>query len=32
MPQFGAGDDVLVTGAYSQNAAWYSGLPDGDVG
>jgi hypothetical protein len=28
IPQFGAGDDVLVTGAYSQNAFWYSGLAD----
>jgi Porin subfamily len=24
-----AGDSFLVTGAYSQNATWYSGLPDG---
>jgi len=29
LPQIGAGDDILVTGVYSQNAAWYSGLPDG---
>jgi hypothetical protein len=28
LPSFGAGDDVVVTGAYTQNAAWYSGLPD----
>jgi hypothetical protein len=28
LPSFGAGDDVIVTGAYSQNAVWYSGLPD----
>jgi hypothetical protein len=28
LPSFGAGDDVIVTGAYTQNAAWYSGLPD----
>ena len=26
---FGAGDDIIVTGAYSQSAVWYSGLPDG---
>ena len=25
---FGAGDDVILTGAYTQNAVWYSGLPD----
>jgi hypothetical protein len=25
---WGAGDDFLVTGAYSQSAVWYSGLPD----
>ena len=29
LPTFGAGDKFLVTGAYTQNAAWYSGLPDG---
>jgi Porin subfamily len=28
LPSFGAGDDVLFTGSYTQNAAWYSGLPD----
>ena len=28
LPSFGAGDDIIVTGAYSQNAVWYSGLPD----
>ena len=28
LPSFGAGDDVILTGAYTQNAAWYSGLPD----
>ncbi len=27
--QFGAGDTFLVTGSYTQNAVWYSGLPDG---
>jgi Porin subfamily len=26
---FGAGDNILVTGSYTQNAVWYSGLPDG---
>ena len=25
---FGAGDDIILTGVYSQNAVWYSGLPD----
>jgi hypothetical protein len=28
LPSFGAGDDVILTGSYTQNAAWYSGLPD----
>ncbi len=28
LPSFGAGDDALITGAYSQSAVWYSGLPD----
>jgi Porin subfamily len=28
VPQFGAGDNFLVTGAYTQSAVWYSGLPD----
>ena len=28
LPSFGAGDDVLLTGAYTKNAVWYSGLPD----
>ena len=28
LPSFGAGDQILVTGSYTQNAAWYSGLPD----
>jgi hypothetical protein len=28
LPSFGAGDDVVLTGVYSQNAVWYSGLPD----
>ena len=25
---FAAGDDIVLTGVYSQNAVWYSGLPD----
>jgi len=25
----GAGDDILITGAWTQNATWYSGLNDG---
>ena len=28
LPSFGAGDNFLLTGAYTQNAVWYSGLPD----
>jgi Porin subfamily len=28
LPTFGAGDQILLTGAYTENAAWYSGLPD----
>ena len=28
LPSWGAGDDVLLTGSYTQNAFWYSGLPD----
>ena len=28
MPSFGAGDFFLLTGSYTQNATWYSGLPD----
>ena len=28
LPSFGAGDDVIVTASFTQNAAWYSGLPD----
>ena len=27
LPSFGAGDNFLVTAAYSQNAIWYSGIP-----
>jgi len=29
LPQFGAGDEITVTGAYTQHAAWFSGIPDG---
>jgi hypothetical protein len=29
LPTFGAGDEITVTGSYTRNAAWYSGLPDG---
>ena len=25
---WGAGDDILFTGSYTRNAAWYSGIPD----
>jgi hypothetical protein len=25
---FASGDDILFTGSYTRNAAWYSGLPD----
>jgi Porin subfamily len=25
---FAAGDDVILTGSYTRNAVWYSGLPD----
>ena len=28
LPSFGAGDDAILTGAYTQSAVWYSGLPD----
>jgi hypothetical protein len=28
LPSFGAGDDVVLTGAYTRNAYWYSGLGD----
>ena len=28
LPSFGAGDDIILTGAYTQNAVWYSGLAD----
>ena len=29
LPQFGAGDEITVTGAYTEHAAWFSGIPDG---
>jgi len=29
LPSLGGGDNFIITGAYSQNAVWYSGLPDG---
>jgi len=29
LPSFGAGDNVQVQVVYTQNAAWYSGIPDG---
>jgi hypothetical protein len=29
LPSFGAGDFFVLTGSYTQNAVWYSGLPDG---
>ena len=29
LPSFGAGDDFVVTGAYTQSAIWYSGINDG---
>ena len=32
LPTFGAGDKFLVTGTYTQNAAWYSGFPDAMFG
>jgi porin-like protein len=28
LPSFGAGDDALLTGSYTQSAVWHSGLPD----
>ena len=28
LPSLGAGDQFLITGAYTQNATWYSGLGD----
>jgi hypothetical protein len=29
LPSFGAGDNILFTGSFTENATWYSGLPDG---
>jgi hypothetical protein len=29
LPSFGAGDNIQVQGVYTQNASWYSGIPDG---
>ncbi len=29
---FAAGDDIISTGSYTQNAVWYSGLPDAQNG
>ncbi|MFY9971957.1 MAG: porin [Roseiarcus sp.] len=29
LPQFGAGDVIGLTGSYTKNAVWYSGIPDG---
>jgi Porin subfamily len=31
LPSFGAGDDVLLTGAYSQSAVWYAGMGPGEM-
>ena len=31
LPSLGAGDDVLVTGAYSQSAVWYGGMGGGEM-
>jgi hypothetical protein len=28
LPTLGAGDQILLTGAWSRNAVWFSGLPD----
>jgi len=32
LPTFGAGDKFLVTGTWTQNAAWFSGFPDAMFG
>jgi hypothetical protein len=29
LPMLAAGDSILFTGAYTQNAVWFSGIPDG---
>jgi hypothetical protein len=28
LPSFGAGDDAVLTGSFTRNAVWYSGIPD----
>ena len=32
LPTFGAGDKFLVTGTWTENAAWFSGFPDAMFG
>jgi hypothetical protein len=32
LPMIGAGDQILFTGAWTQNAIWFSGLPDAMYG
>jgi hypothetical protein len=29
IPQFGPGDNLQIQGVYTENAIWYSGIPDG---
>jgi hypothetical protein len=29
LPTFGPGDNIQIQGVYTQNALWYSGIPDG---
>jgi len=31
LPWFGAGDNFVLTGAYSQNAVWYGGMGGGEM-
>jgi Porin subfamily len=31
LPSFGAGDDALITGAYSKSAVWYGGMGPGEM-
>ena len=31
LPSFGAGDDALLTGAYSKSAVWYAGMGPGEM-
>jgi hypothetical protein len=31
LPSFGAGDDALLTGAYSRSAVWYGGMGPGEM-